>query len=204
MKDTKNEAKQEVTHDYTEVVNAAIKQHGSPFLKHLSKNRPFIKYFHYKEEGIEKVGFRAYRLGEMFVRGEVSDLFENLPEEFKTDLNASIMRDLQKQLQGEQVSSRMLILQNWNRQLQADINDAMEAAGHEPFIWEREVDLGRDEESSVFVKITYDGFQTPDALRERAVANMQRNRNARLMNANVSTARNAQQAITSVSGSDFS
>lgn len=184
----KSEAKKGVqpekrTHSYTKVVNDAIEKHGSPFLKHLSKDAPLVDSFHYRNgKGFIKVGSNfingrqvsTFRKGIMWLNGEAASHIQGLPQSMTNDLVASVMQTLINEL-SEGQDQRQVLLQAFNRKVQDDINAAVEAAGHEPFIFEQDYVNSAGSDSKVFVMMAYnEHFPSDERLDEIEATNLQR------------------------------
>lgn len=174
---------EKITHDHTRIVNDAIAKHGSPLLKALTKDEPLVINFCYRPgKGFIKFGSVAvngrivpcYRKGMMQIRGEVKSHIDSLPKAQRDILWAGVMDGLVEALDTG-VDQKQILLQEFNRKLQEDINAAVVASGEEPFAFEQEYVNGAGYDARVFVLMFYDGHMISDErLDEIEATNLQR------------------------------
>jgi hypothetical protein len=181
-----------VTHDCTEAVRQAIEEHGNPLLKHLNKDGDFVRYFHYRKNGVQGFGngvfvngrrISSLAKGILFLSGNATDHLKELSEALSATLNRSVMEILMKDLEsvGNPQNTRKVLLQVLNKAITEGINDAMISSGGEPFEFETTYETSGDRDGRAFVQVVYDGFAPTEEQIETMHQNMRAQKARRSM-----------------------
>ena len=194
MTGKKQDVKKTVTHDFTDVVNDAIKEHGTPFLKAVVKNAggKLVQDFCYRPgKGFIKVGSvringrrrPCYRKGQMRLAGELMDHLNGLPKALRQEIDAVVLETTYASMTEEgqnSITLETLILQTFNNRLFEDINKAVVAAGHDEFAFEQEFINNAGYDDSVFVSVMYDGFMPSEERLDEIAASNKRKQHERM------------------------